>query len=232
MMKFSHANRTAPRLAALAALMALSSCGVKQAVSAPTLFPAAPPMSWEEQQESAAWTEAALSALSSEGVTLMSSMPADVLEYCPNYAKQTQPQRAAFWAGFVSAMARQESGLNPLASGGNGLRMGLMGISPKSAKSSGCEGSLLDAKANVTCAVRILAREVARDGAIHSAAQGAPALVEPHAASEAKGGEKSGRGITINAGRWFGVAREFVSLRSAGGRSAIANFTRRQSYCR
>ena len=132
-------------------------------------------------------------------------MPADVLEYCPGYAKQSPQDRAAFWAGFMSKVAGQESGWNPLSRRGDAV--GLLGVSAKAAQGAGCEAGLLDVRANLQCGVRIMARNVARDGAIS-----APA-------------DSTGRG-------WRGAARDLLSLRSGSSRGELATWTRRQSYCR
>ena len=204
----------------------LGGCGAataaRQATTAPTIIPAQrpgvggriagalhlrrekPTMEWGEDRDE--WTEAMLQALDSEGVTLLSSMPADVMQYCPGYASQTRENRAAFWAGFLSSVARQQSGLNPQATGRGGL-MGLMQISSRNAQENSCGGSMLDGSDNLKCAVRIMARRVASDNAIH-------------------GGEDAPRR------GWRGAARDWISLRSPGRRAAVAAFTSRQSYCR
>lgn len=214
------------RMIVAGAMMAvLAGCGtpaVRDAVRAPTMVPDAKPgavarlraalpggkplpMAWEGQAQSDEWTAAMLEALETEGVTLMSSMPADVLEYCPGYAKQSPQDRAAFWAGFMSKVAGQESGWNPLSRRGDAV--GLLGVSAKAAQGAGCEAGLLDVRANLQCGVRIMARNVARDGAIS-----APL-------------DSTGRG-------WRGAARDLLSLRSGSSRGELATWTRRQSYCR
>ena len=208
-------------LTALTLTAALAACGAteaaRQATRAPTiaapdrpsvdgrvatalhLKKAKPAMQWGDQNPE--WTDAALEALNAEGVTLLSSMPADVLQYCPAYAAQDRENRAAFWAGLLSAVARHESGMNPAAQDGG--RFGLLRITRRAAQDSGCGGSLLRGEDNLKCAVRIMARSVAEDGAIAS--------------------ERSG---------WRGAARNWLPLRSAARRSEIANWTSRQSYCR
>ncbi|GLS81843.1 lytic transglycosylase [Paracoccus marinus] len=220
-------RKTAARAAAtvVVAVAALAACGspaVRDAVTAPTMVPQdkpgavgrlraalpggkPPPMAWEGQAQSEEWTAAMLDALETEGVTLMSSMPADVLEYCPGYQRQTPQDRAAFWAGFMSKVAGQESGWNPLSRRGEAV--GLLGVTARAARSNGCATSLSDVRANLQCGVRIMARNVARDGAIS-----APA-----------GGE--GRS-------WRGAARDLLTLRSGKERGELATWTRRQDYCR
>lgn len=209
----------------LAAALALAACGAETAgrlaTTAPTIaatdrpsvvdrvagaLPLSrsqpqPAMRWGETNP--AWTEAALAALNDEGITLLSSVPADVMQYCPGYATQSRENRAAFWAGLLSAVARHESGWNAGARGGGGRHLGLMQISSPTAKAHGCAGSLLTGEDNLQCAVRIMARAVVRDGAI-------------------AGGT----------GGWRGAARDWMALRSGAKRADIAGWTRKQSYCR
>ena len=204
------------------ATLVLAGCGAveagRQATTAPTIVPVErpsatgrlasavglrkeqPAMRWGE--ENAEWTEAALAALTSEGVTLLSTVPTDVMQFCPAYATQTRENRAAFWAGLVSAVAHHDG----VAQGGR--RLGLLRISRPAAQENGCGGSMENGADNLRCAVRIMAREVARDGAIAGGTETA-----------------GGRG-------WRGLARSWVPLRSSAGRAEVANWTRRQSYCR
>lgn len=205
-------------VAAFVAVAALAACdtpAVRSAVTAPTMAPqertglaarlwgANPPaMAWDGQDQSDEWTAALLDALEAEGVTLMSSMPADVVEYCPAYARQTPESRAAFWAGFLSKLAGQESGWNPDARKGD--QVGLLSVAAQAARENGCAAGLLDARANLQCGVRIMARNIARDGAI---------------------GAEGPRG-------WRGAARDMSSLRSRLDREELARWTRRQDYCR
>ncbi|WP_134727190.1 lytic transglycosylase [Paracoccus luteus] len=197
--------------AALAA-MALAGCGVseaaRQATTAPTIAGAesrplsdrltaalpwgnAPAAQAAASNGSDAWTQAALQALNDEGVTLLSTVPSDVMQFCPGYAAQTRENRAAFWAGLLSAVARHDAGTK--AAGGN----------RRSGQSGGCGAGLLDGADGLQCAVRNVARQVARDGAI-------------------AGGS----------GGWRGAARDWLPLRSQGSRDQIAGWTRKQSYCK
>lgn len=204
---------------ALAAL-ALAGCGAaeagRRATTAPTIVPVErpsaagrlasavglrkdqPAMRWGE--ENPEWTEAALAALESEGVTLLSTVPSDVMQFCPGYATQTRENRAAFWAGLVSAVAHHEGATQ-------GARRGLLQLARPQAQGGGCGGAE-DGAGNLRCAVRLMAREVGRDGAIAGG-------------TEAQG--KRG---------WRGVARSWMPLRSREKRAEIAGWTRKQSYCR
>lgn len=204
---------------ALAAL-ALAGCGAveagRQATTAPTIAPVErasvtgrlasavglrkeqPAMRWGEDNPE--WTEAALAALDSEGVTLLSTVPSDVMQFCPGYATQTRENRKAFWAGLVSAVAHHEGA-------SQGSTRGLLRLSRPQTQEGSC-GAGEDGASSLRCAVRIMAREVSRDGAIAGGA-------------EAQGG-----------GNWRGLARSWMPLRSQEKRAEIASWTRRQSYCK
>ncbi|MBA4491417.1 transglycosylase SLT domain-containing protein [Paracoccus sp. S1E-3] len=211
-------------MAVLAAGLLVAACDSasigKAAVDAPTLnagqpgltrkaiskLPGAAPlpaMQWDGRDSSAEWTDATLAALDAEGAILMSRVPSDVMEFCPSYASQSPANRKAFWAGLLSAMARYESGHNQRAKGGGGQHQGLMQISTSTAQNFGCGGSMLDAKANMACAVRIAATQIGKDNAI------------------ARGN-----------GGWRGVARDWMPLRNKAKRAEIAGWTSKQSYCR
>jgi len=205
---------------AVLAIATLAGCGAveagRRATTAPTIAPVErpsvtdrlaaavgrgkkqPAMRWGE--ENAEWTEAAMAALNAEGVTLLSTVPADVMQFCPGYARQTKENRAAFWAGLVSAVAHHDGA----AQAG---KSGLLRISRPQAQENGCGGLMTEGVDNLRCAVRIMAREVARDGAIAAEDQGA----------------RQG---------WRGLARSWMPLRSPRQRSEIANWTRKQSYCK
>lgn len=211
-------------LAVLAASLSVTACDSasigKAAVDAPTLnagqpgltrramskLPGAEPlpaMHWDGRDNSAEWTDATLAALDAEGAVLMSRVPADVMEYCPSYASQSPENRKAFWAGFLSVVAKYESSHNPRAKGGGGRYQGLMQISTATARNFGCDGSMLDAKANMACAVKIAARQIGQDNAI----------------------ARSGGG-------WRGVARDWMPLRNKAKRADIAAWTSKQFYCK
>ncbi len=120
-----------------------------------------PVMRWDHRPEAERWTEATLAALKSDGAVLPATVPADIAVYCPNYAKEGLDQRRAFWAGLFSAIAKHESTWNPAARGGGGRYVGLLQISPATARDAGCDlskGGLTDGASNLACAVRIAAR--------------------------------------------------------------------------
>lgn len=128
-------------------------------------------MAWDHTgQHSAEWTEVTLAALEQEGVALLSEVPNDITTWCPGYVEAEPEERAAFWAGLLSALARFESTWNPEAVGGGGQWYGLVQISPATARGYGCEArsgeALTDGAANLECAVRIAAETVTRDGVV------------------------------------------------------------------
>ena len=214
--------RTSIKTLAATGALTLTACGTSEAVRSATTAPSIAPverpsltaraatalhlrkeppaMRWGD--ENPEWTVATLDALETEGVALLSSMPSDVLQYCPGYATASRENRAAFWAGLLSSVARHESRHVETAKGGGGRYLGLMQISRPTASANGCGGSLLKGEDNLRCAVRIMARHVVRDNAI--------------------AGDKSG---------WRGVARDWAPMRSSKKRADIAAWTSSQSYC-
>ena len=108
--------------------------------------------------------------LESDAAALTSVVPEDVEAWCPGYSEADEADRAAFWVGFVSALARYESTWEPGAVGGGGRWFGLMQISPATARYRGCEAgsgaALTDGAANLRCALRIMAVTVPRDGVV------------------------------------------------------------------
>lgn len=188
------------------ALFALTGCQLAadtSPVQTPGFLPAA---RWDHLPQGSAWTEATLRALEAEGAVLINTVPADVEGFCPGYADAGPDQRRAFWVGFLSSAAKFESRWNPLARGGGGEYKGLMQISDATARANGCETgeALLDGSRNLSCAVRIMARHVGRDGAVVG------------------GGERG----------WLGAARDWLPLRKKAARSDLAGWTSAQSYCR
>ncbi|WP_166461807.1 transglycosylase SLT domain-containing protein [Paracoccus alkanivorans] len=196
----------------LAALALLSACNMDTGPSSEEAaqekarllaLAVSPPMRWEHKSGSDEWTAATLAALEREGVTMLSNVPHDIGTYCPNYAELTKVERKAFWAGFMSALAKHESTYNPMAAGGGGRWLGLMQIAPGTWRSYGCSGHITDGADNMACAVRIMSKQVGRDNAV---------------ARDGSGG-------------WRGVARDWGPMRSAAKRADIAAWTSSQSYC-
>jgi hypothetical protein len=165
------------------------------------------PMAWDHRDEAARWTRAGLQAIDKHGQSLVQTVPGDIGKWCPTYAKNGPDKRAAFWVGLMSALARHESTWRPDAVGGGGQWFGLTQISPATARGYGCMASsgseLLNGSANISCAVRIAAHQVARDDAVVTDGEG-----------------------------WRGMARDWAPFRNEAKREAMAAFTSRQPYCR
>ena len=191
---------------ALLALLA-AACAPADTLSTKSYTSSQPPMRWDHRPEAAGWTEAALAALGGHGAVLERLEPADVARFCPGYPDAGPEARRAFWAGLFSALAKHESTWRPDAAGGGGRWLGLLQIAPATARGYGCRArsadALFDGTANLSCGVRIAARQVARD-------------------NEIVGGP----------GRWRGLARDWAPFRSAAKVEDMAAWTRAQPYCR
>ena len=128
------------RLLPFLLLLPVAACDTAPAVAPPP--PALPAMAWDGQAaEDDQWTEATLDALEAEGAVLLSSVPQDIGTWCPGYAEAEPGERAAFWSGLLSALARFESTWNPRAVGGGGRWFGLVQIAPATARAYGCDAT-------------------------------------------------------------------------------------------
>jgi len=185
-------------------LLALGACAPQQP-QVQAVPEALPVMAWDQQgPHTDQWTEATLAALETQGAALLSEVPGDIGTWCPHYVQAQPEERAAFWAGLLSTLARFESTWNPRAVGGGGKWFGLVQISPGTAQSYGCSADsgqeLTDGAANLQCAVQIAARTVTRDGVV------------------AAGGG--------------GFAADWGPFASADKRAQMAQWVSSQSYCR
>jgi len=200
---FPMVKRLAP-LAAVVAAVGLAGCVEPQATMGANQLP---PMRWDHRPEAREWTLTTLAALKDDGAALAETVPADIDEFCPGYEAASPAERRAFWAGLFSTIAKYESTWNPAARGGGGRWIGLMQIAPPTAGQYNCEAQsreeLKDGSANLSCAVRIAAHQVARDGAI----------------------------VSDGSGSWRGVARDWAPMRSSAKRTEMAAWTSQQSYC-
>ncbi|KAA9007906.1 transglycosylase SLT domain-containing protein [Histidinibacterium aquaticum] len=160
------------RFALLAALAfsGLSACATVQTPE-PEPAPYVPAMRWDHQSEGAEWTAAAFAALDGHGADLVNMAPADIETWCPGYMEGSRDERMAFWTGLMSALAKHESTWNERAVGGGGQWYGLVQIDPDTARGYGCRAqsgeALRDGAANLSCAIRIAARQVARYGSVN-----------------------------------------------------------------
>lgn len=165
-----------------------------------------PVMAWDHRPEAAEWTRATLAAIQNHGAGLLQTVPTDIDQYCPGYVSAEDNERAAFWAGMLSALAKHESTWRPEASGGGGRWIGLTQIDPRTARAFGCQATtakaLKDGAANLSCAVRIASKQVGRD-----------------------------RLIVTDGKNWRGLARDWAPFRNAEKRQEMANWTSRQTYC-
>lgn len=165
-----------------------------------------PEMRWSHVPGKDAWNAAAIVALNAHGKPLVEMVPDDVENWCPAYADADPAQRKAFWIGFMSALAKHESTYQPAVVSSNGKWFGLLQISPATARGYDCRAdSGADLKVggeNLSCAIRIMAITVPRDGVIAG-----------------------------NDGRWRGVAADWGPLRVESKRRDIAGWLKQQPYC-
>lgn len=152
----------------------LSACAVNP--PDPEILPAT---RWDHRPEAGSWTGASLAMLDAEAAVLTRVVPDDAEAWCPGYGSADAETRAAFWVGFLSALARYESTWQPEAVGGGGRWFGLMQISPATARYRGCSAAsgeaLRDGAANLRCALRIMAVTVPRDGVVSQGRRGVAA---------------------------------------------------------
>lgn len=129
-----------------------------------------PAAGWDHRPEAERWTNAVLKSLDGHGAPLIDVVPDDIDTYCPAYRAAGPEQRKAFWVGLLSALAKHESTWRPDASGGGGRWHGLLQISPRTAQGYGCRAKtaeeLKKGSDNLSCALRIMAVSVPRDGVI------------------------------------------------------------------
>ncbi|WP_372836890.1 transglycosylase SLT domain-containing protein, partial [Puniceibacterium confluentis] len=138
-----------------------------------------PTARWSHRSRGLLWTRAAVSALRGHASTLPRQVPRDIDAWCPGYKAADTVQREAFWVGLVSALAKHESTYRPTAVGGGGRWYGLLQIFPATARSYGCRArsgeDLTEGPANLSCALRIMSRTVARDGVVSHGMRGVAA---------------------------------------------------------
>jgi hypothetical protein len=165
-----------------------------------------PKARWDERAGTLAWTEAAMSAINEQNHDLSDIVPIDIDRWCPAYTRNNEVRRDSFWVGMISTLARHESTFNPSAVGGGGLYHGLFQILPSTAEQYGCSArtgqELHDPEANLSCAIRIMSVNVARDHA-----------------------------VAFYDGRWRGVAADWGPMTNSSKREEMQEWTRSQSYC-
>lgn len=191
----------------IAALLALPGTPVQAQTSAgaaPT--DPLPRMRWSHMDNHRLWHAAALQALQTHGRPLTDLVPADIDRWCPYYDVAGAAGRQAFWVGFMSALAKHESTYKPRAVGGGGKWFGLLQIAPATARGYECRAgsgeALKNGGDNLSCAIRIMAVTVPRDGVIF--------------------GRDS---------KWRGVAADWGPMRVPSKRRDIAGWISAQPYC-
>jgi hypothetical protein len=181
------------RTVCAAALLGLAACATPTSESAPdaadvTASSMSHDMRWDHRPESDDWTVTALKSLRTHGAVLPTVVPQDIDTWCPGYVTASQEDREAFWVGLISALAKHESTWNPVAVGGGGLWFGLVQIAPGTAKGYGCKArsgaALKDGSDNVSCAIRIMAHTVPRDGVVSQGMRGVAADWGPFHSSQ------------------------------------------------
>ncbi|WP_242652239.1 transglycosylase SLT domain-containing protein [Limimaricola pyoseonensis] len=172
----------------------------------PARDPFLPEARWDHRPGAGMWTRGLLAALNGPAAPLAETLPQDISDWCPAYAQNPPKLRRAFWVGVMSALARHESRHRPEAVGGGGLYHGLLQILPGTARGYGCMAkdgaSLRDPVRNLSCAARIMARTVTRDGA-----------------------------VALKDGRRAGIAADWGPMTKSSMRAEMAAWTREQSYC-
>jgi hypothetical protein len=193
----------------LTASMSIATCVAAQdndVLRAPARDANVPNTRWTHQPDHLLWDRAALAALKSHGKPLVDMVPNDIQTWCPHYPEASDADRRAFWLGFMSGLAKFESTYKPKAVGGGGKWYGLLQILPATARGYKCNvgtgEALKNGAANLSCAVRIMAVTVPRDGVVHA-----------------------------KDNRWRGVSADWGPMRSPSKRADIANWVKRQPYC-
>lgn len=187
---------------ALCAVLATSAC----VMPADGATDAMPVMRWDHRPEAGQWTAATLDALRTEGAVLTSTVPVDVATFCPGYEDGSPAERQAFWAGLFSTIAKYESTWNPQAKGGGGRYIGLLQISPATARYVGCDlsrGGLTDGATNLACAVKIAANRAPEGG-----------------------------GLVEGKGALAGLVNDWGPMHDRSKVAEMAAWTRSQPYCR
>lgn len=157
-------------------LALLAACAATPEKETPAVEDFPPTMRWDHTAQGETWTQASMTALQQQGIPLVSLTPGDIESWCPAYPEADAKQRAAFWTGMFSALAKHESTWRQDAVGGGGRWYGLLQILPDTARRYGCKAgsgaALKNGEANLSCAIRIAARTVPRDGVVAAGGRG------------------------------------------------------------
>src|SRR5665213_1271523 len=72
------------------------------------------PLLWESsQKDGMQWSAFTYQFINGNAANTLLPGTADIENFCPNYARLSDPQRVNFWAFLVSAVAKYESSFNP-----------------------------------------------------------------------------------------------------------------------
>lgn len=187
-------------------ILVLQSCAEARGTAGVSSVDDMPEMRWSHVANHSKWDEAAIEALETHGLALVQQVPEDIAEWCPAYPESDAAGRKAFWVGFMSALAKHESTYRQTAVSSNGKWFGLLQISPATAQGYDCDAGSGDALmvggANLSCAIRIMAVTVPRDGVIQE-----------------------------YDGRWRGVAADWGPLRVDEKRRDISAWLKDQPFC-
>ncbi len=138
-----------------------------------------PKARWDAHGGKRSWTMSVVKGLRSHASVLTEIVPRDIANWCPAYPSASRSQREAFWVGLISALAKHESTYRPTAVGGGGRWYGLVQIYPPTARLYGCKArsgaALKDPEDNLSCALRIMAKTVARDRVVSKGMRGVAA---------------------------------------------------------
>lgn len=139
-------------------------------IAVPTRQIYIPDTRWDHVRGSDSWTMAALAAIRRHGGGLDDIVPADIDTWCPAYESNPPAMRRAFWVGMMSALAYHESRYRPRAVGGGGQWYGLLQVYPPTARHYSCDArtgeELKDPHLNLSCSVRIMARQIPARGTV------------------------------------------------------------------
>lgn len=134
---------------------------------------------WRQKNIDGSWSKLTEEAV--KATSLPNAIPTDIDKFCPGYKSKGAADRAIFWTGLISIIARPESNFKPEttytesftdAQGKKVISRGLLQISIESAnqKRYSCAiakaADLHDPKINLTCGVKILDALVKADNVI------------------------------------------------------------------
>lgn len=172
---------------------------------------------WEGQaRDGVEWSKHVFNRIPAMAPNLLKKVPADIAQFCPNYASLNETDKKNFWVYLISSMAELESSFKPETAyteafydqqGKRVVSRGLLQISQESANGYGCgitnANMLHDPATNLDCGLRILNKWVYNDGRLAG---------------------KSGS-------TWLGGARYWSVLRNATPLGKIQSWNQAQRIC-